>query len=245
MTHIICFCRLFFVAVFAGVCQMAQGTIEISYSAIVTNVPGATHVTLDGMRARFGDWVNHQSRTVQLEGIVAPEKGSPEEAALLDILRKTLLGRRVNVVDLLDSGESRGASIYVSDDPKRLEVEDNVNLMLFREGFARFSGGWRLIDSALFAVEDIQRQAKEARKGVWATLEVTPESAQPPEQEKEKEPSAEQDMTNSTVTSEEPSPGPALPDEPQTGRDIRWFALAALFACAAGLAVWRRIRQKQ
>jgi len=118
--------------------------------------------------------------SVLLDGIIAPEKGSPEEAVLLNVLKRTLLNKKVNVNEYLNGATSFGGSIYVTDDPKRFAPEDNVNLMLVREGFARFSGIWNSYDGTLGGLRDAQRLAQEEKKGIWAYQEVTPEIVQPP-----------------------------------------------------------------
>ena len=113
-----------------GVCQLAHGDRPWHYFGVVTNILDVTHVTFEGERIGFGG--DFRSRTAPLAGIAAPEKGSPEEKTLLAILEKTLLGKRVNVCDWIDGGESRYASIYVTNDPQHFAPKDNVNLMLIK-----------------------------------------------------------------------------------------------------------------
>ena len=150
-----------------SICQMVCGTTEWRYRLVVTNVLDATHVIVDWRRHPYSEFAMSLG-PVLLDGIAAPEKGSLEGEALLNILKKTLLGKQVNGVELLDGGESRGASLYVTDDPRRRAPEDNVNLMLVREGFARYSGEWNSGDGNLGGMAEAQRLAQEERKGIWA-----------------------------------------------------------------------------
>jgi len=157
---------------------MAYGTQEWRYSGVVAKVLDSTHVMID--ERHHGILVLGRGSPVPLDGIVAPEKGSPEDKALRDVLEKTLLGKKVNVIEITDMGTSHGISVYVTDDSRRRAPEDNVNLMLVREGFARYSGTWNSSDGNLGGLKEAQRLAQEEKKGIWAYQEVTPEIVQPP-----------------------------------------------------------------
>ena len=184
----VCFHKLFFFAVLTGVCQMAHGTITISYYSVVTNVLDASHVMVDG-RYFLDSIFSYNLGPILLDGIVAPEKGSPEEATLRDVLEKTLLDKQVNVIELR-SRASWGVSVYVTGDKRRFAPEDNINLMLVREGFARYSGMYYIYDAPLGGLWEAQRLAQEEKKGIWthykieanAVQETTPEieTSQPP-----------------------------------------------------------------
>jgi len=221
---------------------MAHGTVEMRYRSVVTNILDATHIVIDARRDTDpNSKIEFYGGPVLLDGIAVPGKGSPEETALLDVLKRTLLNKKVNVKELLDSGESRGGSIYVTDDPRRRAPEDNVNLMLVREGFARYSGKLQSGDGVLGGLGVTQRLTQEERKGIWAhytqetnaAQETTPEPVQPPV-------TIEKTQTNRvSVTATQPL------TEPAETKNIQWKLYLLLGVVIIGaITAWRYFRKK-
>ena len=240
MLRNVCFYKLFFFAALTSVCQMAHGTVNWRYRSIVTNILDTTHIVIDARRDTDpNSKIEFYGGPVLLDGIAAPEKGSPEEKTLLDVLKRTLLNKKVNVKELLDCGESRGGSVYVTDDPRRRASEDNVNLMLVREGFARFSRRLQSDDGILGGMAEAQRLAQEERKGIWAhytpetntVQEATPEPVQP---------SAAVEKTPSNtvpVTDTQPPPEP---------KPIPWKLPLLISVIIIGtIGGWRYFRKKE
>jgi len=203
---------------------MAHGTVERRYSSVVTNVLDSIHVMID--ERRDGPLV-FSGGTVQLDGIATPKKGSPEEKALLDILKKRLLGKQVNVKELTDGGTSRGVSVYYAIEGKRrFAPEDNVNIMLVREGFARYSEERGSGDRNLGGMKEAQRLAQEEGKGIWA-----PEPVQPPV------------TIEQTQPVNVPVPDPQPPPEPKA-TPWKLPLLIGLIATAGAITAWRFFRKK-
>jgi len=216
---------------------MAYGTVDWRYSGVVAKVLDSTHIMID--ERHHGILVLGRGSPVPLDGIVVPEKGSPEETALRDVLGKTLLGKKVNVIEITDMGTSRGVSVYVTDDSRRRVPEDNVNLMLVREGFARYSGIWGSYDGNIGStgMKEAQRLAQEERKGIWANCgqEATPDPVHPPV-------AVETAPSDSVpVTDTQPPPEPDKPVNPKT---IPWKLPLLIGAIIIGGAImaWNRMR---
>jgi len=241
MSYNVRFNKLFLIATFMGGCQMAYGDWMAAFIGVVTNVPDATHVTFvyPIVQTRSGE--SHRSRTVQLDGIAAPEDGSSEEAALLDILRKTLLGKTVDVVERIDSGESRGADIYVIDDG-RSTPKNNVNLMLLREGFARFTGRNSVFDRITYEmIMEAQRLAQAERKGIWADFEPPPDPSPAITNAPADPPQPPPDTpTNVVVTVEPPTPAPVA----NKTTPWRFLLFIGSFIIIGSVIVWRFLIKK-
>jgi len=221
-----------------GICRITHGDVEWSYSGVVTNVPDSTYVIID--ERHTGLLALGRGTPVPLDGIAVPEKGSPEEKVFLDILKKTLLGKQVNVKEITDGGTSRGVSVYYAIEGKRrFAPEDNVNLMLVREGFARYSGERGSGDRNLGGMAEAQRLAQEEKKGIWAhykpetntVQEATPEPIQPPV------------TIEQTQSVNVPAPDPQPPPEPQT-TPWKLPLLIGLIATAGAITAWRYFRKK-
>jgi len=242
MRNSVCFYRRVVFAALLSICHVAYGDMNIPYSAVVTNVQDATHVVIDWRRDPFSERA-FVGGPVLLDGIAVPEEGSTEEEALLGILRKTLLNKQVNVIEYLDGGirSSRGVSVYVTDDKRRRAPEDNVNLMLVREGFARYSGIRHVSDGNLGGMKEAQRLAQEERKGIWAhygqetnaVQAATPEPPPPDGTEK------------ATPARDTDPPPPEYPSEPSPGKTLRWLAALLAIAALAGAAAWRHTKRKR
>jgi len=238
--------RYIFFAVLMGICRMAHGDRAERYSGVVTNVLDATHVMLGSVR--LGDRYDI-SRTATLVGIAAPEKGSPEEAALLAILEKTLLGKRVTVRDRMDGSRLCGASIYVAEDKWPFKPEDNVNLMLLREGFARWSGEFHSDDDNLgWTIQDAQRQAQAERKGIWADFEPppdpTPAVTNAPAEPPQTVPDTPQPEAGRGV-SHTPEEGIPPPIAPVANKPTPWKLPLLIGTLILGaVAVWRFLQKK-
>ena len=114
------------------------------------------------------------------DGIEMPPRDSLEAKNLQHVLEKALVGKRVNVVELLETDRSRGGSVYVTDDPRRYAKEDNINLRLVRDGVAKWSGACNVSDISPGEMEEAQRLAQAERKGIWKHLNASPTDSEPP-----------------------------------------------------------------
>jgi hypothetical protein len=220
---------------------MAHGSLELRYSSVVTNILDATHVMLADGYYDFGRMPSNGG-LVPLDGIAALEEGSPEEKALLDILEKTLLNKKVYVFQIID-GNLRHVSIYVTDDSRRRTIEDNVNLMLVREGFARYSGRCNPYEIRMIGmIQEAQRLAQEERKGIWATFESTP-SPPPAVTNAPAAPPKEGGAQASPPSREEDDPPPPAPVE---SKPTPWKLplLIGIVTVIGVVVIWRYVLKK-
>jgi len=219
---------------------MAHGTVERTYFSVVINVPDANHVTFGERQLGDTRRIPPGDPPVQLDGIAVPEKGSPEEKMLRDVLEKTLLGKQVNVKEVTDMGTSRGASVYYAiEGTRRYALENNVNIMLVREGFAQYNGKWGSSDKNLGGMAEAQRLAQEERKGIWA--DYTPEANAV--QEATTEPIQPPVTIEQTQPVNVPVPDPQPPPEPQT-TPWKLPLLIAIIAAVGAVVAWRCFRKK-
>ena len=238
-----CFRWLFFFVMLAGACPMAHGDTRHTFYSVVKNVVDGNHLLIDGRRATTSDMVLGGGPPVQLDGIAAPEQGSPEEAALRDILEKTLIGKKIYCIEYLNRRWSQ-ASIYVTDELEWRKPEYNVNLMLVREGYARFSGRTYSYDGVLGGMAEAQRLAQEEQKGIWSPLGLTP--GLPPSPAVTKflklgdEPSAPPEP-------EQPNQEKPTPPQDTATASLAWWHLTLGIFLALGVCMmilWKRKQKK-
>ena len=172
------FCRGICVVLCIGFQQAVLGTTlrHARYHTVVTNILDDKRIAIEGRRLPNGIILNVDIPVV-LNGIEIPQRDSLAAKTFQNVLEKILVGKRVNVVELLETDRSRGGSIYVTDDFKRFSKEDNINLMLIRDGIAKWSGKCNVSDISPEEMEEAQRQAQKAHRGIWGSL---PENALTP-----------------------------------------------------------------
>jgi hypothetical protein len=157
----------------------AYGTLTIRYHTTVTNILGANKIAIDDRRSQSG-FVLHGNTVVPLDGLASVEEDSQHEIDIRGVLEDKLLGKKVNIIEFLDMGQSRGGSVYVTDDPRRYAKEDNINLRLVRDGVAKWSGACNVSDISPGEMEEAQRLAQAERKGIWKHLNASPTDSEPP-----------------------------------------------------------------
>jgi endonuclease YncB( thermonuclease family) len=218
------------------------------YHTVVTNVIDSDKVAVDGRRSGspygivlYGDTV------VLLDGIAPLEVGHPEQENLVNILKGSLLGKKVNVVEFLDTGRSRGGSVYITDDPRRFSKEDNINLRLIREGVAKWSGTCNSSDISPGEMEDAQRLAQAERKGIWAFSEEAPPSSPAPPLLPAATPALAVPAPQEPAAVPARTNAPPVPELSAVSPSRSWFAapLAAGAGLLAALLLWRGLRRRK
>ena len=174
-------CRGICVALSVGFQQAALGTTlrNARYHTVVTSILDDQKIAIEGRKLPNGIVLNVDIPVV-LDGIEMPQRDSLEAKNLQHVLEKALVGKRVNVVELLETDRSRGGSVYVTDDPRRYAKEDNINLRLVRDGVAKWSGACNVSDISPGEMEEAQRLAQAERKGIWKHLNASPTDSEPP-----------------------------------------------------------------
>ena len=146
----------------------ASGTTSrhARYHSVVTNILDGERIAISSRIFPQGFIFDH-GNIVRIDGITAPEASHPDRQELMETLGQMLLGKKVNIVERLESGESQGGSIYITDDPQCFDKHDNLNLRLIRNGLAKWNGENNSSDLVPDEMVNAQRQAQLERRGLW------------------------------------------------------------------------------
>ena len=150
----------------------AHATVRMEYQAVVTNVPDGNTVVISN-RILKGGTVYNRPLTIRLDGIESPDLSNTGGAEARILLEKLALGKEVLVSELFDSGVSRGACLFVSNDTRRYAENDCINFLLVSNGLSRFTGYYEAFNFDSRETEEAQRQAQVSHIGVWGTSTAT------------------------------------------------------------------------
>lgn len=159
-------------AVMASNCALA--TMTIGYQAQIADIVDGNTIIVSN---RAGSAMQLMGVvTSRLDGVEAPalkQQGGLEAREFLSSLLAK--GQKVEVIELIDGGESKGAWVFRNQDEK------SINEMMIEEGMA-----WLKEPRALYAIssgrlkkayEQMKRayqQARDGKRGIWASDNPVP-----------------------------------------------------------------------
>jgi len=153
---------------------------RMGYSATVTNVIDGNSVVIADRQ--FGRWKHTiPPYVVRLDGIVAPERTNSFGAESCKRLSELVLNKKLHFLEELEGDVSHGACIFfMRDNDMRYTDDDCVNLIMVRDGMARWTGRFMSRGISAQKMEEAQRQAQAERKGIWKFLNASPTDPEPP-----------------------------------------------------------------
>ena len=142
-------CLILAASMMASVCS---ANLTITYRATVLDVTDGNTITLSNM----------VSQSVGLDAVAAPKLDQPAGEDAKQFLAELLKGKTVEVAELTDMGQSRGAWVFIGD--------QCVNVLLVQHGFAwvtepRVHSKRRHAETEL---EPALAEAKAKKLGIWA-----------------------------------------------------------------------------
>jgi endonuclease YncB( thermonuclease family) len=159
-------------------CQPAVA--RMGYFATVTNVIDGNSVVIADRQ--FGRWRHTiPPYIVRLDGIVAPERTNSFGVESCKRLSELVLNKKLHFLEELEGDVSHGACIFfMRDNDMRYTDDDCVNLIMVRDGMARWTGRFMSRGISVQKMEEAQRQAQAERKGIWKLLNASPTDSEPP-----------------------------------------------------------------
>jgi endonuclease YncB( thermonuclease family) len=223
-------------------------TVNMTYYSVVTNVVDGNSVVITDRLS--GGWPVGLPQTVRLDGIIAPELEEPLGEAARKRLNDLVLNKKLYFNEYLDGGIFHGACLFFVDGDRvrhPLNEDNCVNLIMVRDGMARWTGKFMSKGISTQKMEEAQRLAQAERNGVWGLSEasssppvpslspaVTNVSAASPPQE----PRPVADLANTDA-----APGAESPvDSPSRPRPVVPLAIGA--GVLAALFLWVVFRKK-
>lgn len=168
--------RRVFVVIMLTMASSAFATRRIEYRAVVTNIIDGSRVAISG-RPSWGGGLLNLPNAVQLDGIEVPELSHSGGVEAQKALENLTLNKMVQFIECLDGGASHGACLFVLDENGQYTEDDCVNLIMVNTGMARWAGRLRTSSISGQKMEEAQRQARLARRGIWAGSSSGPSSS--------------------------------------------------------------------
>ncbi len=166
--HVIDMCRFFLsimCVILLGV-QSSFASREFRYHTVIVDVVDGNNVIVSNRVFNSG-YELKINNVVPLDGIDAPSLEEKDGGEACDALVEWVRGRQVNICELIDSGVSKGVSVYVTDVPRKFEDSDNVNLRLLRNGLAKWNGKMMTTSVSIEKMIKAQRVAQKKGLGIW------------------------------------------------------------------------------
>lgn len=153
-------------------CAVPQSFADktIAYRTTVIDVVNGDTIVITNKIGSYGISLRADA-PIKLDGVDAPERGQAGYEAAKAFLEKLLLGNEIFVVELRDSGDSRGAVVYIDEKEKG---KKNINLLMLKEGHAwptkpRLHG--------FLSHRQVKMESEESRrqgKGIWSQQTPVP-----------------------------------------------------------------------
>jgi endonuclease YncB( thermonuclease family) len=139
--------------------------LTVHYYAEVDKVLDGDTITLS-MKSRSGGKGDGKARTIDLDGIDAPEQDQPRGREAKDFLEEMLNKKKLLVIERGDMGKSYGAWIVIDDDQDGKGKK--INSLMVEKGLA-----WRVkvrVHAGVGSKEmrKLEAEAKKQKKGIWA-----------------------------------------------------------------------------
>lgn len=230
-------------------CQFAAA--RMGYVATVTNVIDGNSVVIADRQ--LGRWTyTTPPYVVRLDGIVAPERTNFIGSESYKRLRELVLNKKLHFLEELEGDVSHGACIFLmKDNDMRYTDDDCVNLIMVRDGMARWTGHFMSRGISVQKMEEAQRLAQAERKGIWELIAAASTDSEPSFTSVATTPpvtTAPQELTvpvtpvhtNASPVAEKPS-AVSLPSCPLFSAVL--IAVGAGFSAA--LFLWRGLRKRK
>ena len=159
--------RHLLIALLAMMATASWADVTISYRGTVVDVRDGDSIVISNKQFQGGVTLR-ADRPIELDAVAAPALDQPGGEDAKRFLVELLKGKTVDVVELTDMGQSRGAWVFLDD--------QCVNVLLVQYGFAwiRKANVYSRTRGAEKRLEPALVEAKAKKLGIWAQEKPIP-----------------------------------------------------------------------